>query len=114
MNGLKQSKSNQVLTQEKFYSTTRDQFQDFASRKFNSKPSQKKFDSFSNNSAEKHLNRPSAGVKLNTFDHVSQKETSEFNSDHMTDKHPHTFVDNKNKIKSKGNFLKSIPKKKEK
>jgi hypothetical protein len=114
MNGIKQSKSNQVLTQEKFYSTTRDQFHDFASRKFNSKPSQKKFDSFSNNSAEKHLNRPSPGLKLNTFDHVSQKETSEFNSDHITDNYPHTFIDNKNKIKSKGNLLKSIQKKKDK
>jgi hypothetical protein len=114
MAGLKQSKSNQVLTQEKFYSTARDKFHDFASRKFNSKPSQKKFDSFSNNSAEKHLNRLSPAAKLNTFDHISQKEASEFNPVDIIDKYPHTFVDNKKKITSKSNLLKSIPKKKEK
>ena len=116
MTGLKSSKPNQVLAQEKFYSTAREKFQDLGSRKLNDKMSEKKFDSFSNNSAEKHFNRASAGFKLNTFDHITQdqKESSEFNGDSRIEAYPHSFNHQNKYLSQKGKHLKSMPKKKTK
>ena len=55
--------------------------------------SEKKFDSFSNNSVEKQFHRSSAGVKQNTFDQIIQgkKESSELNVDSRMETHPHSF-----------------------
>jgi hypothetical protein len=63
---MKSPQNKQVLTQQKFYSTARDKFNEIGNRKLKK---DKKLNPHSHSATLNQFHRASDGVKLNTFDH---------------------------------------------